>query len=206
MRARACGCLDGSPGSAADVVVQEADDEVHVDVSEAEPVHGGELSVIERGQLRAQERPAGSDLQEPWVGQQERPVLFAECGKRGPPGPGGEVADRDLGVGAVGHDVKQFGFAGHVAVEGHGGDAQFVSEPAHRQPAEPIPVGDLGRRGHDLVAAQAGLGSPAATLHPPQQVDGALGVSAAAVLGGQIPVRPCPRTPYSVQCLKLPTP
>ena len=37
-------------------------------------------------------------------------MLFAECGKRGPPGPGGEVADRDLGVGAVGHDVKQFGF------------------------------------------------------------------------------------------------
>jgi hypothetical protein len=40
----------------------------------------------------------------------------------------------------------------------------------------------------------------AAAMHPPEQVDGALGVSAAAVFGGHVQVRPCTRTPYSVRC------
>jgi hypothetical protein len=81
--------------------------------------------------VRAWQRAAGGDLQEPWMGQQERPVLFRERGEPCLPWHGGVAGNGDLAVSAVGHDVEQLGFAGHVAVEGHGGDAQLVGEPAH---------------------------------------------------------------------------
>jgi hypothetical protein len=72
------GGLDGASRSAADVVVEKADDEVHVDVGEAEAVHGGEFCVIKGGQAGAEQRPAGRDLQQPRVGEQERPMPFGE--------------------------------------------------------------------------------------------------------------------------------
>ena len=55
------GCFDGSMCSAADVVVQEADDEVHVDVGEAEPVHGGEFFIVAPQVLFLDEPTTGLD-------------------------------------------------------------------------------------------------------------------------------------------------
>src|SRR6185312_10970282 len=133
--------------------------------------------------VRAKERSAGSYLKQPGVGEQERPVLLRKRREPGLPRRGRVAVTSDLAVGAIGHHVEQLGLARYVTVERHGGDAELVGEPAHGQAAESVPVGELDGRGRDLLPAQAWPWPSAAAPYPPQQLDGAPGVSAAAVLG-----------------------
>src|SRR5581483_4139830 len=97
----------------------------------------------------------------------------------------------------------------------------LLGEPAHGQAAEPVPVGEADRAGHDLLPAQAGPRPAAAALHSPQQLDGAprvaaaavraaavraaavraAAVRAAAVLGGHLLVRSC--TQSSIHCIVI---
>ena len=79
----------------------------------------------------------------------------------------GGVGDPDFGEDPFDQPVEQCRLVGNVVIDGHRVDSELCSEPAHRQPLEPLLVDDPQRRlehlgtGCDRGAADLAAGASA---------------------------------------------
>lgn len=154
-----------------DQSVEQADDRVELDVVEVESVHRGQFALVFGEGVRAQRRAADADLQQPRMPVVEPPQVLGDRGEPGPPSVrqfAGEFAVR-----VVEHQLQQFVAAGHVGVERHRRDAQFVGDPAHGDRVQPFRVRDPDPGEHHVLDRELRFRAAArGTGHAPQQLDG----------------------------------
>ena len=72
----------------------------------------------------------------------------------------------------VPHELEKLVFVGDVAVQRHGGEAQLLGHPGHRDRLEAFGVSKTNGGGHDRVDGENGLGAASSRLAAsPQQIE-----------------------------------